>query len=306
MRPKPAARRTAIVAIFGTLLVAALAQQSENGRVRQIAPGVFFRQGDRDRRQPANTSWVIFKNYVVVIDANTPWGIKEALPEIRKTTDKPIRYVFDTHYHWDHSWGNSVMVDAGVTVVCSRDCASELKDKGKREWDRNPTSGEYSLTSYRLEQPGLAFGEFLAFDDGDRRLELRRMGPAHTIGDAVAYMPKEGILFTGDLCVNWKSGNNVGDRDADPQNWVRALNEMTKWNLNAVMPGHGSPGTVDTLRAQSAFLDDVWKQVSAGKKAGKTVDQLTKEISLTRHGDFAADGQQNAAAIRAMFAKAPG
>ena len=306
MRPKPAARRTVIVAIFGTLLFAALAQQSENGKVRQIAPGVYFRQGDRDRRQPANTSWVIFKNYVVVIDANTPWGIKEVLPEIRKTTDKPIRYVFDTHYHWDHSWGNSVMVDAGVTVVCSRDCASELKDKGKREWDRNPTGGEYSLTSYRLEQPGLAFGEFLAIDDGERRLELRGMGPAHTIGDAVAYLPKEGIVFTGDLCVNWKSGNNVGDRDADPQNWVRALNEMTKWNLNAVMPGHGSPGTVDTLRAQSAFLDDVWKQVSAGKKAGKTVEQLTKELSLTRHGDFAADAQQNAAAIRAMFAKAPG
>jgi glyoxylase-like metal-dependent hydrolase (beta-lactamase superfamily II) len=299
-------RRSLLAAVFGGLLAAALAQQSEKGKVRQIAPGVYFRQGDRDRRQPANTSWVVFKNYVVVIDANTPWGLKEVLPEIRKTTDKPIRYVFDTHYHWDHSWGNSVMVDAGVTVVCSRDCAEELSTKGKREWERNPAAGEYSLTSYRMEQPGLAFGEFLAFDDGERRLELRRMGPAHTIGDAVAFLPKEGILFTGDLCVNWKSGNNVGDRDADPPHWVQALNEMSKWSLKAVMPGHGSPGTVDTLRAQSAFLDDVWQQVSAGKKAGKTIDQLTKEINLTRHGDFAADAQQNTAAIRAMFAKAPG
>jgi glyoxylase-like metal-dependent hydrolase (beta-lactamase superfamily II) len=306
MRAKPALRRGLMAAGCSALLFAALGQQSENGKVRQIAPGVYFRQGDRDRRQPANTSWVIFKNYVVVIDANTPWGIKEILPEIRKTTDKPIRYVFDTHYHWDHSWGNSVMVDAGVTVVCSRGCAEELKDKGKREWDRNPTSGEYSLTAYRMEQPGLAFGEFLAFDDGERRLELRRMGPAHTIGDAVAYLPKEGIVFTGDLCVNWRSGNNIGDRDADPANWVRALNEMSAWNLKAVMPGHGSPGTVEILRAQSAFIDDVWRQVSAGKKAGKTADQLIKEIPLARHGDFAADAQQNAAAIRAVFAKAPG
>ena len=55
----------------------------------------------------------------------------------------------------------------------------------------------------------------MVIDDGERRLELRRVGPAHTIGDAVAFLPREGILFTGDLCVNWRFGNNVGDRDAD-------------------------------------------------------------------------------------------
>lgn len=76
-----------------------------------------------------------------------------------------IRYVFDTHYHWDHTQGNSVMTDQGVTVVCSQGCASEL-----------------------------------------------------------AVLTKEGILFTGDLCVNWRSGNNVGDRDADPQRRVQVLN----------------------------------------------------------------------------------
>jgi glyoxylase-like metal-dependent hydrolase (beta-lactamase superfamily II) len=296
------------VGIFGALLFVALAQQGESpaGKVRQLAPGVFSRQGDRDRRQPANTSWVVFRDYVVLIDANTPWGIREILPEIRKTTNKPVRYVFDTHYHWDHTWGNSVLVDTGVTVVCSRDCAEELLTKGKREWDRNPPDGEYSLKTYRMEQPGMAFGEFLAFDDGERRLELRRMGPAHTIGDAVAFLPHEGILFTGDLCVNWKSGNNMGDRDADHQNWARALNELAGWNVKTVIPGHGSPGTVETLRAQSAFIDDVWKQVSTGKRAGKTAEQLIREVELARHGDFAADAQQNAAAIRAVYVKAPG
>jgi hypothetical protein len=62
---------------------------------------------------------------------------------------------------------------------------------------------------------------------------------------------------------------------------------------------------VGTLLAQSAFIDDLWKQVSAGKRAGKTAEQLTQQIDLARHGDFAADAQQNAAAIRAVFAKAP-
>jgi glyoxylase-like metal-dependent hydrolase (beta-lactamase superfamily II) len=262
--------------------------------------------GDRDVRQPANTSWVEFRQFVVVIEANTPWGIRAILPEIRKTTSKPIRYVFDTHYHWDHTQGNSVMVDEGVTVVCSQDCASELATKGKGEWEQmSKPTGEYSLAPYRMEQPSLVFGDFMAIDDGERRLELKRVGPAHTIGDAVAFLPREAILFTGDLCVNWRSGNNVGDRDADHPHWVQALNDLATWKVTTVVPGHGDLGSVETLRAQSAFLDDLWKQVSAGKKAGRTLDQLLTEVNLARHGDFAADQQQNQSAIRAVFRKAP-
>jgi cyclase len=302
-------RRCALFVGFVVLLAGAYTRttESQTGAVRQLGPGVYSRQGDKDAQQPANTSWVEFKDFVVVIEANTPWGIKAALPEIRKTTSKPIRYAFDTHYHWDHTQGNSVMVDEGVTVVCSMDCASELSTKGKIEWEQmSKRTGEYSLAPYHLQQPSVMFGDFMAIDDGERRLELRRVGPAHTIGDAVAFLPKEGILFTGDLCVNWRFGNNVGDRDADHQHWAQVLNDMAGWNVKTVVPGHGGLGTVATLRAQSAFIDDLWKQVSAGKKAGKTADQLVKEIDLSKHGDFAADAQQNQSAIRAVFRKAPG
>jgi hypothetical protein len=86
---------------------------------------------------------------------------------------------------------------------------------------------------------------------------------------------------------------------------VKALNDLAGWKVKTVIPGHGSTGTPDTLRAQSAFIDDLWKQVAAGKRAGKTADQLVKEIDLSRHGDFAADAQQNASGVRAVFAKAP-
>jgi len=294
-----------IVTLLGLAYVRTV--ESQSGTVRQLAPGVYSRQGDKDTQQPANTSWVEFRDFVVVIEANTPWGIKAALPEIRKTTTKPIRYAFDTHYHWDHTQGNSVLFDDGVTVVCSQDCASELGTKGKTEWEQmSKRAGEYSLAPYRLQQPSVMFGDFMAIDDGERRLELRRVGPAHTIGDAVAFLPKEEILFTGDLCVNWRFGNNVGDRDADHQHWVQVLNEMAEWSVKTVVPGHGGIGTVATLKAQSAFIDDLWTQVSAGKKAGKTVDQLVKEIDLSKHGDFAADAQQNQSAIRSVFRKAPG
>jgi len=302
-------KRAALPVVLLALLFVAYERTAvtQSRSVRQLAPGVFSRQGDTDARQPANTSWIEFRNFVVVIDANTPWGIRAILPEIKKTTSKPVRYVFDTHYHWDHSQGNSVMADEGVTVICSQDCASELSTKGKEEWDSGAKrTDQYSLAPYRMELPSVVFDNFMAIDDGERRLELRRVGPAHTMGDAVAFLPKEGILFTGDLCVNWRSGNNVGDRDADHPHWAQVLNDMARWNLKIVIPGHGDPGTVDTLKAQSAFLDDLWKQVSAGKKAGKTVEELLKDVDLSKHGNFAADAQQNQAAIRQVFRKAPG
>ena len=290
----------AAVAVYGRTA------DSQVGSVHQIAPGVYTRIGDKDIRQPANTSWIEFRNFVVVVDANTPWGIRAALAEIRKTTSKPVRYVFDTHYHWDHTQGNSVMVDEGVTVVCSQDCANELRTKGKGEWDSmSKRTDQYSLAPYRMEQPSLEFGNFMAIDDGERRLELRKMGPAHTIGDAVAFLPKEGILFTGDLCVNWRFGNNVGDRDADHVNWAKILLDMAGWDVKTVVPGHGGVGTTATLRAQSAFLSDLWTQVSAGKKAGRTAEQLLKEVDLSKNGDFAADPQQNSSAIKQVFRKAP-
>ena len=302
-------KRAALPVVLLALLFVAYERTAvtQSGSVKQLAPGVFSRQGDTDARQPANTSWIEFRDFVVVIDANTPWGIRAILPEIKKTTNKPVRYVFDTHYHWDHSQGNSVMADEGVTVICSQDCASELSTKGKEEWASGAKrTDQYSLAPYRMELPSVVFDNFMAIDDGERRLELRRVGPAHTMGDAVAFLPKEGILFTGDLCVNWRSGNNVGDRDADHPHWAQILNDMAGWNLKIVIPGHGDPGTVDTLKAQSAFLDDLWKQVSAGKKAGKTVDQLLKDVDLSKHGNFAADAQQNQSAIRQVFRKAPG
>src|SRR5262245_16703780 len=115
---------------FGVLLLLAAAP---NHPVRQLAPGVYSWQGDTTLRQPANCTWVILKGYVFVIDANFPWSAREILPDSKKTTHTPIRYVFDTHYHSDHTFGNSVWVDAGASISCSQDCANERASKGAPE-----------------------------------------------------------------------------------------------------------------------------------------------------------------------------
>src|SRR5215831_9302551 len=111
------------IRLFGLSIFASLLFYGARGEVtgvRELAPGVFFWQGDHELRKPANCTWVVFEDYTLVIDANFPWGAREVLPLIKRTTSKPIRFVFDTHYHSDHTFGNSVFADAGATLICSQ------------------------------------------------------------------------------------------------------------------------------------------------------------------------------------------
>jgi cyclase len=291
-------KRIAMGFTFALLLF--YAAHADNDRVRELAPGVFVWQGDADKREPANCTWVVFKDYVLVIDANFPWGAREILPRIRASTKKPIRYVFDTHYHGDHSYGNSIFVDAGASIICSEACAEELETKGASGWN-NWKDTAHPLTGARLEPATLTFADRMVLDDGTQRVEMTRVGPGHSKGDAVAYLPKQKILVTGDLCVTWQSGNNVGDADADPDNWVRALDKLSGWDVATVIPGHGTPATKTALTAQREYLADMVKQVREGKQAGKSAEQLGKEINLSGHRTLAANAAGNATSIRAIY-----
>lgn len=305
-------KRIPLAAVFALLaLVMARAQE----KVTPLAPGVFFWQGDTVIRQPSNCVWVVFKDYVLVIDANFPWGAREILRAIQRTTSKPVRFVFNTHYHADHGFGNSVFVETGAIVVSSRECRAESVSKGDADWRnqilnraQRPGASEHDKAvadetrgkGYQIEHPTLVFEDRMAFDDGERRVELIHVGPGHTLGDAVAYLPREKILVTGDLCVNWTTGNNTGDRDADPDNWIKVLDLLARWDVKTVVPGHGQLGTVDVLRGQRAYLADIVTQVRAGIEAGKTADRLVQEIDLAKHQPWGAGATANAGSVRAI------
>lgn len=98
--------------------------------VKEIAPGVFFRYSSISATDPkvpfggSNNIWIVFKEYVVVIDANFPKEADDVLAAIKKTTDKPVKYVFDTHHHGDHAWGNTVWAKAGAKVIGSTNCTA--------------------------------------------------------------------------------------------------------------------------------------------------------------------------------------
>lgn len=268
--------------------------------VHQLAPGVYVWQGDRDNREPANCTWVVFQNYVLVVDANFPWGAREIVSKIRDTTKRPIRFVALTHHHADHSFGNSTFIDAGATIVSSEPTAEELRSTGPQSW-ANWNNPAHTLEGARFESSTITFTDRMIFDDGTQRVELIRVGPAHTRGDTVAFLPKQKIVATGDLCVTWAFGNNVADRGSDYDNWLRALDQMISWQPETVVPGHGAPGSVQALKAQRAYLADMLDQVRSGIRAGKSADELAKTIDLRSRGTIANDADANATSIRAMY-----
>ncbi len=297
-------RRSLSAAFFVCLLLAAFYRDaaSQSSLVRELAPGVFVRLAEPDKKIIANAGWVVFRDYVLVIDANYPWGAKEILTDLRKTTAKPIRFVFDTHYHADHAFGNSLYVDAGATIVCSQDCMAESKRKNTVAWANDKGVGAFDLKQWRLEHPQVGFPDGMVFDDGEHRVELTRVGPGHTIGDSVAYLPKERILFTGDLCLT-RPGNNVADADADPENWVRALDRLNKMDVATLIPGHGPIGNHDSIMPQRNYMEAMVEGVKAGIRQGKSGDAIAESLDVTGIHPNGENVASNKVSIKAIYAK---
>jgi glyoxylase-like metal-dependent hydrolase (beta-lactamase superfamily II) len=297
-------KRLLTMAVFCGLLLVAFYRNaaSEVNLVREIAPGVFVRLAEPEKKIIANAGWVIFRDYVLVIDANYPWGARAILADLRKTTDKPIRFVFDTHYHADHAFGNSLYVDAGATIVCSQDCMAESQRKNTVAWTSDKGEGEFDLKQWRLEHPQVGFPDRMVFDDGGHRVELTKVGPGHTLGDAIAYLPKERILFTGDLCLT-RAGNNIADQDADPESWVKALDRLNQMDVAILIPGHGPVGNHDSIVPQRKYLAALVDGVKAGIRRGQSADVIAESLDLTSFHPNGEDVARNQVSIRAVYAK---
>jgi cyclase len=297
-------KRAIPLLLFSSLLIFAFFKtgMSQPSLVHELAPGVFVRLADPDKRIIANTGWVVFRDYVLVIDANYPWGARAILADLRKTTNKPVRFAFDTHYHADHSFGNSVFVDAGATIVCSQDCAEESRRKNPAAWTNDKGSGEFDLKQWRLEHPQASFPDRMVFDDGEHRVELNRVGPAHTLGDSVAWLPKERILFTGDLCTT-SAANNLADPDANPERWVTTLDGLEKMDIATLIPGHGPIGNRASIQPQRKYLAAMIEGVKTGIAAGKSADEVSQSLDLTSHHPNGDNAAGNRVSIRAVYNK---
>lgn len=257
----------------------------EFNEVKEIAKGVYFRYSSisaTDKNVPfggSNHAWVVFEDYVVVIDANFPKEARDVIAAVKKTTDKPIRYVFDTHHHGDHAYGNAVFAEAGASIIAQTHCARLLRVNGPKEFadaGKGP-GGREDIAKSKLKVPNVVFDDKLVLDDGKQRVEFHYLGHAHTVGDAVAYLPKQKILCTGDACLNG-AFNYMGHGDS--ASWIQVLEKMQQFDVQLVCPGHGPLADKSLIERQKRYFVDLREQVGKAVAAGKNEKEVIASIDM--------------------------
>jgi len=268
------------------------AGMAEAAQADRLASEVYFHEGQLSDTADAvcNNGWIILEDYVLVIDANFPAGARLIISKIRSLTDKPIRFAFDTHHHGDHAYGNQVYVENGAVPIAHTGVIEEMKRYETGYYGGQPGAweeamkGRADLKTTRLKPPSVLFPKDLIFDDGKHRVELMHLGVAHTHGDAVAWLPKERILFSGDVCVNGPY-NYVGDGDVGQ--WVGTLEAARKLGAEIVCTGHGPRSVGTVLDDQQAFFKALREQVGAlmAAKAPEDAKAQVEPIRATLKGN---------------------
>ena len=246
--------------------------------VHELAPGVFFRKTQvKPEFIGCNQGWVIFKDFVLVIDANFPNQAEKVIQLIREQTDKPIKYIFDTHYHGDHADGNAIFKKLGATAIASQRSRGEFETKGIEgfESSKRIKPDEYGKLDYVY--PTIYFPQRMILDDGEMRVELIWSGHAHTMGDAVAWLPRQGILFTGDSIVNG-AFNYTGD--SDTANWINVIDKLSELPIKIVAPGHGEPAGKELLKTQKKYFVEMRQIIGQAIQDGKSLDEIKQTIEL--------------------------
>ena len=226
--------------------------ESQVGKVQEVAPGVYFHQGDISKGH-CNQGWIVFRDFVLVVDGNFPSGVEVVLPKIKAVTKKPIKFVVDTHHHGDHAYGNMKWFEAGAVPVASKGALEEMKKYETGYYGRHPIGRwEWSakqradVKASKLLPPMITFDKKMVFDDGNMRAECLYLGNAHTHGDVFVWLPKQRILFSGDAIVNGPY-NYMGDGNSI--DWLKTLDAAKKLKPKIMCPGHGA-------RADGSLIDD--------------------------------------------------
>jgi glyoxylase-like metal-dependent hydrolase (beta-lactamase superfamily II) len=262
-----------------TLGFVATRGDAQPNTMKLIAPGVWFREGDLVNQDHCNNVIIEMKDYLIVVDANFPSGARLALADAKKVSPKPVKFVFDTHHHGDHTYGNAVWTGAGATTIAYQGVAEEMKRYEPARWKMAMKERKDVADMHResVEPPQQTFTDSPhVITDGTRRVEFYHFGWAHTRGDGFLYLPRERVLCSGDAAVNGPY-NFTGDGNIG--NWPKVLDGALQLKVDHVLPGHGGAGGKEILTGQRAFMIELHKAVQQAVASGKKLDDLVKKSS---------------------------
>jgi glyoxylase-like metal-dependent hydrolase (beta-lactamase superfamily II) len=211
---------------------------------------------------------------------------------VRQVTDKPIKYVVLSHYHAVRVLGASAY--QAQEVIASETCRAMIAERGKEDWDsefgRFPRLFRAAETIPGLTWPTVTFKQKMTLYLGNRRVELRQIGRAHTAGDIVAYVPDANVVFSGDI-VEYKSACYCGD--AHFTDWPGTLSRLDRVKADALVPGRGEALVgADTVAEGIAltrdFLRDTYEPVKRGVARGAPLKACFDEATAAMRGKYGA------------------
>jgi glyoxylase-like metal-dependent hydrolase (beta-lactamase superfamily II) len=213
------------------------------------SPGV---PGKVNEGNTSNAGFVVTSDGVVVFDAlGTPSLGAALVKEIRKVTDKPVRYIVVSHYHADHIYGlQAVKEQFPDCIIVAQDHASEYQENAETSDERAEIRLDQRRGALfpwvndrtRVVQPDMTFSDKASITLGGKRFLLLYAGPAHSASDVMMMMQPDGVLFAGDIVQNGRVPFMNSD-DVDTKRWLMSLQEVESLRPGFIIPGHGQPST---------------------------------------------------------------
>lgn len=210
---------------------------------------------------------------VFVIDDQFAPLSEKILAAIKKLSDKPLKFLVNTHWHGDHTGGNENMANAGATIIAHDNVKVRLQQP-KRDGTNNPKEA----------LPVITFNDKLNITINDEPIAVFHVANAHTDGDALLYFTESNVLHTGDTYfkgrypyIDLNSGGSVNGYIEAARRGLMVIDDDTK-----IIPGHGSQSNKAEYLLFLEMLETLKVNITKAIAEGKTEDAIKNDSSLTK------------------------
>jgi quinoprotein relay system zinc metallohydrolase 2 len=287
----------------------AMAAGTAEFSAKEIADGVFVLQGVDELMTAdnagaiANLGFIVGADAVVAIDSGGSLVEAEGfLAAIAKVTDKPVRYLVNTHMHPDHVFGNAAFKAIGATIVGHRNLPRALQARGEFYLNNfREQVGDVLMKGVEIMPPTLLVEDRLQLDIGGRMLELRAWKAAHTDNDLTVLDTVSGTLFAGDLVFV----GSLPTLDGSLLGWLGQLDALAAIKATRVVPGHGPAPSAwpQALAAERRYFDILARDVRKAIADGTPLAEAVKTAGSSERSHWALFDDYNERNATAAYAE---